>query len=215
MPELHHVFLVPGFFGFANIGELLYFSHVRQYLREACYRQHLPVEIHTVQTHPTASLRRRAERLLEVVLEEAGHDEHPIHLIGHSSGALDARLMVSPGVSLRTDIDVEGLAARVRSVVMLSAPNHGTPVASFFTSLFGQKLLFHGSDLAGVGLSHQTRQVLFDLLRRGALVEPGDDLLEGRNALRAIVDQFAHDLSSLAKAGIVRGRPEPTAPAQF
>jgi triacylglycerol lipase len=141
MPQLQHIFLIPGFFGFANIGELLYFSHVSEFLREACARLHITADIHTVQTHPTASLRLRAERLLEAMQDKAGGDRHPIHLIGHSSGGIDARLLVSPGVSLHSNIEVEPLAARVRSLVMLSAPNHGTPVASFFTSLFGQKLL--------------------------------------------------------------------------
>ena len=32
MSELHHVVLVPGFFGFLNLGELTYFSRVSEQL---------------------------------------------------------------------------------------------------------------------------------------------------------------------------------------
>jgi len=136
-----HVFLVPGFFGFADLGEILYFAHVHRYLPLACAELGLEVDCHPVATYPTASLRRRAERLLEQVARIAGEDDAPIHLVGHSSGGLDARLLVTPQSSLRGGIDTERFAARVRSVVMISTPNHGTPVASFFTSIFGQKLL--------------------------------------------------------------------------
>ena len=36
---------------------------------------------------------------------------------------------------------MEQLAARVRTVVTVSTPHHGTPIASFFTTLQGQKLM--------------------------------------------------------------------------
>jgi triacylglycerol lipase len=136
-----HVFLIPGFFGFANLGEILYFAHVHRFLPQACAELGLDVACHAVPTYPTASLRKRAERLLEEVAQVAGEDDAPIHLVGHSSGGLDARLLVTPQSALRTEVEAEPFAKRVRSVVMISTPNHGTPVASFFTSIFGQKLL--------------------------------------------------------------------------
>jgi hypothetical protein len=42
---------------------------------------------------------------------------------------------------LPTSLDVERLAARVQSVVTIATPHHGTPIASFFTTLRGQQLL--------------------------------------------------------------------------
>jgi triacylglycerol esterase/lipase EstA (alpha/beta hydrolase family) len=137
----HHVFLVPGFFGFANLGEIPYFAHVRRYLPQALAGLGIQAEVHPVSTFPTSSIRKRAALLLEQIAEVAGQDRRPIHLIGHSSGGLDARLLVTPQGSLRTKIDSEPLARRVRTVVMVSTPNHGTPVASFFSSIFGQQLL--------------------------------------------------------------------------
>lgn len=65
----------------------------------------------------------------------------PIHVIGHSSGGLDARLVVAPDVSLPTVCDTERITGRIRTVVTVSTPHHGTPVASFFASLLGQQLL--------------------------------------------------------------------------
>ena len=39
MAAKHHIYLVPGFFGFANLGELLYFGHVRDYLKAELARR--------------------------------------------------------------------------------------------------------------------------------------------------------------------------------
>jgi triacylglycerol lipase len=132
-----HIYLVPGFFGFANLGELRYFSHVGRFLGRCCADAACDVRVHAVATNPTASLPRRAARLLEVI----GESEGPIHLIGHSSGGLDVRLLATPGIALPGAPDVEPVARRIRTVVTVSAPHHGTPVASFFTSVLGQRLL--------------------------------------------------------------------------
>jgi hypothetical protein len=133
----NRVFLVPGFFGFANLGELRYFAHVGRFLGTCCAAAGRDVRVVTLRTSPTASLPRRAARLAETLADSDG----PIHLIGHSSGGLDVRLLVSPGVVLPTAIDVEAVARRVRSVVTVSTPHYGTPVAAFFTSVLGQRLL--------------------------------------------------------------------------
>jgi hypothetical protein len=97
--------------------------------------------IHVVRTHPTTSMPARASRLAETIAATAGEGDGPIHLIGHSSGGLDIRLLMAPDVALPTEVDVERLAARVRTVVAVSTPHHGTPLASFFTTMQGQRLL--------------------------------------------------------------------------
>ena len=132
-----HVYLVPGFFGFANLGELTYFGHVRDALLETAGPG---VAVHAVRTPPTASLPRRAAHLARTIAATA-RDGGPVHLIGHSSGGLDARLLLSPGVMLPGRVDVEAIARRVRTVITVSTPHHGTPVASFFASVQGQRLL--------------------------------------------------------------------------
>ena len=40
---------------------------------------------------PTASIRRRATRLAELIAKTCEDDDSPIHLLGHSTGGLDAR----------------------------------------------------------------------------------------------------------------------------
>lgn len=139
MSACHRIVLVPGFFGFANLGELRYFGHVRDFLRIACPRAGITPEIHVVRTYPTSSLRRRAARVLDTLATAPGAG--PLHLIGHSSGGLDCRLLASPGVRLPGDLDVEAVTASLESVVTVSSPHYGTPTAAFFTSLLGQRLL--------------------------------------------------------------------------
>lgn len=138
---MQHVFLVPGFFGFANLGELVYFAHVKRLLEEILEDRGVEARVTQVHTHPTASIRTRAARLLETVRETVGPDEGPVHLVGHSTGGLDARLLVSPAASLGTNVDAEPWATRVRTVVTVATPHRGTPLASFFGSLLGAQLL--------------------------------------------------------------------------
>lgn len=137
---LHRVFLVPGFFGFTNLGEFGYWMHVRDRLRDAMALRGVRSEIHYVPTLPTSSLDRRAVRLLETVAHHAG-PEDVLHLVGHSTGGLDARLLTAPGVKLPTSIDVAQYVSQVRSVVCVATPHHGAPAAAFFTGLQGKKLL--------------------------------------------------------------------------
>lgn len=138
----HHVYLVPGFFGFANFGDFRYFAHVREHLQQWTKARGIQAVIHYAPTFPTASLRRRAGRLIEIVAETAGSDDEPIHLIGHSTGGLDARLAVAPRASLVSSVAAEPFARRVRSVVAVTSPHYGAPTAAFFASLLGQRLLF-------------------------------------------------------------------------
>jgi triacylglycerol lipase len=137
----HHVLLVPGFFGFANLGDFAYFGHVRELLREIGPGLGLDGEIRVVRTAPTATLRKRAALVAEEMtrlLDEAGGE---VSVVGHSSGGLDARLVASPEVSLPTEVDVERCARALRAVVTVSAPHYGTPVAHFFNNLLGQQFL--------------------------------------------------------------------------
>jgi triacylglycerol esterase/lipase EstA (alpha/beta hydrolase family) len=143
VPGAHHVLLVPGFFGFATLGEFAYFAHVRDYLVEIGPQVGLRGQVEVVHTVPTASLRKRAALLVEAIarLLDASAGEADVSIVGHSSGGLDARLAVSPDVTLPTSADVERCASRVRAVVSVAAPHAGTPVAHFFNSLLGQQTL--------------------------------------------------------------------------
>ena len=110
MDRTQHIYLVPGFLGFAHLGRITYFGHVRRVLTERLTALGLEPCIHIVRTSPTASLPDRAARVAEVMHATAPRGGAPLHLIGHSSGGLDVRLLTAPGVGLPTALDVERLA---------------------------------------------------------------------------------------------------------
>ncbi|HEU4405559.1 MAG TPA: hypothetical protein VFS43_09740 [Polyangiaceae bacterium] len=135
-----HIFLSPGLFGFSRLGSYDYFCHIEAGLgrrfrdagREACF--------HLVDAHPTSSVRRRAARLAELIDQRADGDG-PIHLVGHSTGGLDARLIASPSVNVSGDPRPRAWGHRLRSVVSMNTPHYGTPLASFFATVSGHRLL--------------------------------------------------------------------------
>jgi triacylglycerol lipase len=137
----HHVVLVPGFFGFANLGDFAYFGHVKDLFAEVAPALGVDGEVRVARTEPTASLPRRAALLAETVSELLDESDCDISIVGHSSGGLDARLLVTPEVALPTAVDVNRCARRVRAVVTIGTPHHGTPLAHLFNSLLGQQLL--------------------------------------------------------------------------
>ncbi len=141
MDRTHDVYLIPGFLGFVNLGRITYFGHLRRSLGERLAALGLDARIHLVKTQPTASIPARTARLAETIAATAQRGDAPLHLIGHSSGGLDVRMLTAPGVSLPTRVDVDRLAGRVRTAITVSTPHHGTPLASFFTTLRGQQLL--------------------------------------------------------------------------
>ena len=141
MAGAHHVLLVPGFFGFATLGEFAYFAHVRDFLAEVLPEAGVRGEVDVVHTVPTASLERRAALLCESVAKLLEAGPAAVSVVGHSSGGLDARLFASPGAALPTKADVERCASAVRAVVTVATPHYGTPVANAFNTLLGQQLL--------------------------------------------------------------------------
>lgn len=141
MGRPHHVLLVPGFFGFANLGDFAYFGHVKDILSEVGPGLGLDGEVGVVRTEPTSSLPRRAALLCEAISELLDRAPGTVSIVGHSSGGLDARLVLAPGVTLPTPADAERCASAVRSVVTVATPHHGTPLAQFFGGMLGQQVL--------------------------------------------------------------------------
>lgn len=139
--EAHAFYLIPGFFGFTNLGRFRYFTHVDRFLRERCAQRGVEARVCMVRTHPTASLPRRAALVIETLARSSGRRGEIVHLIGHSTGGVDARLAASPDVELPTRVDVEHHAGRVRSVVGVSSPQRGTPLAAYLTTRRGQRTL--------------------------------------------------------------------------
>lgn len=188
----HDIYLIPGFFGFADIGGITYFHHVNAFLTEQLAQLGVEARIHGVKTLPTASIRRRAGRLLEQIAETAG-DETSIHLVGHSTGGLDARLLASPGASLVTEHDgllIESWASRLQSVVTVATPHFGTPMATFFSSLMGSQLLYLLS-LGTIYTLQFGKLPLSLLVAIGGIVTKLDDIVGFENT---ILDQWYEQL---------------------
>ena len=202
------IYLVPGFFGFANLGDLKYFGHVHHLLEGMVGGGH----VHVVRTRPTASLLHRATRLLETIEATAGPADD-LHIIGHSSGGLDARLLVSPGVDLDRP-GHEAVAQRVRSVVTVSTPHRGTPAATFFATPGGRGLLRVLSLMTIVALRRGKVPVQAAVLvgralarsdaQRGMVDEVFADLLgelttERRDAISAFFEDVSGDQALLSQ----------------
>lgn len=174
------VMLVPGFFGFAKLGALNYFHRVKETLQQALERRGVDADIIECRTQPTGSIPKRAECLLDEVLAAGGHEADELHFIGHSTGGLDVRLLLTPGVRLRpTDHEAE-LAARTRTAISLATPHFGTPLASFFTTLQGRNLLRF---LTVMATSNEGRYAIFAAAQATSFLAQLDDNLGRRNTL--------------------------------
>jgi triacylglycerol lipase len=150
---LHHLYFSPGMFGFGRLASYDYFAHLEgALLRELRERGHDAVTW-VVDVTPTASIRRRAARLAELVASTSSGKDGPVHLVGHSTGGVDVRLLASPGVSLPCDDAALAWLPRLASVTTLSTPHYGTPLAAFFTTVSGQRMLYAVSVLTYIGLS--------------------------------------------------------------
>ncbi len=143
-------------FGFGRLASYEYFGHLERALSERIREAGDDVAVHVAQVAPTASIRRRALTLAQLVAEtceEGGPGGGPIHLVGHSTGGLDARLLASPTASLARTSRGTPWQPRIASVTTINAPHFGTPLASFFTTVSGMRVLTALSALTVVALS--------------------------------------------------------------
>ncbi|MEZ4381281.1 MAG: hypothetical protein R3A79_08020 [Nannocystaceae bacterium] len=199
----HLVYLVPGFFGFANFGQFKYFAHVRRALEVELRARGLAPEIHEVRVLPTASLPRRAAALLAVI-RRTWEEGVPLSIVGHSTGGLDARLLMTPDVELPSGGRVDDVAPHVRAVVSVTTPHRGTPLADKLASVLGQQLLrvlsamtIHSIRVGRVPLPIMTRIAdVFGPL--GALVGAKGGLLEElyRDVLRDFTPEQARHIEA-------------------
>jgi len=192
MPEPQHVYLIPGLFGFAEIGGITYFHHVRELLEERFGTRGVPVVIHDVVTSPTASIRKRAACVFNSIRNTVA-DSSPIHLIGHSTGGLDARLFVTPNAALEIETEkLEALSSRVQTVMTVATPNYGAPAAAFFSSAMGGQLLKMIS-LITIYTMEYGRLPLSLLVEVGRMITRLDDLVGLKDS---VLDQLYDELFS-------------------
>jgi triacylglycerol lipase len=182
------VFLVPGFFGFTSVGTVSYFEDVERSLGLALQKRGLEARIVRCMTQPTASIPRRASSLCRQVVQKGGLRARELHFVGHSTGGLDVRMLLTPGVKITSGSVEERIARLTRTATSVSTPHHGTPLANHFITVQGQTLLLVLSALATSG---QGRRAIFAAAQAVGVVARFDDWL-GRGG--SLLDRIAEGL---------------------
>jgi triacylglycerol lipase len=170
------VFLVPGFFGFDSVGAMSYFDDVERSLDGALRRRGVIARIVRCKTQPTASIPRRADVLRRQVIASGGLGASELHFVGHSTGGLDVRMLLTPGVKIARGDSEERIAGLTRTAIAVATPHHGTPLANHFATIQGQTLLLVLSALATSG---QGRGAILAAAKAIALIARLDDWLGG------------------------------------
>jgi hypothetical protein len=170
------VFLVPGFFGFNSVGTVNYFEDVVRSLDAALRRRGVEARIVRCMTQPTASIPRRADVLRRQVIRSGGLGARELHFVGHSTGGLDVRMLLTPEVKIARGNSEERIAGLTKTAISVATPHHGTPLANHFVTVQGQTLLLVLSALATTG---QGRGAILAAAKAVALVARMDDWLGG------------------------------------
>lgn len=190
------VLFIPGFFGFGSFGEagrpfIEYFANVEAALSDA-----LPAPVRFVvhEPPPTGALDERVRSLNATFAKTEGR----VHLIGHSTGGLDARLFANARYNAAPP-------ARLGAVVTISAPFFGTPLARRL--LLGADLAMPGLWFASILASRRRLQLaghagaIFNALK-GLLLQkttPTDQLIAALadvdDATARQIKRFLHDVS--------------------
>lgn len=141
-------------FGFGRLASYDYFSHLDRGLTRRFRDAGAEVDTFVVDVPPTESIPRRAAKLMDLVHGTfVMSGDANVHLVGHSTGGLDARLVASPSAHLPIHDEKRGWLPHLRTVTTLNTPHHGTPLAAFFATVSGQRVLYALSALTFVGLS--------------------------------------------------------------
>jgi triacylglycerol lipase len=112
----HPVVLVHGLLGFDSLLSMDYFSGVREAFESRGVRVIVP------RLPPAAPIEQRAQTLFSALKLDSltPEDGTKFHLIGHSMGGLDSRLMITKQ---------HGEVNRISSLVTLATPHHGATMA--------------------------------------------------------------------------------------
>jgi hypothetical protein len=115
------IILAHGVLGFGVLGPLEYFNGVAAYLEKTFFPD---VKVATAHVNPVGSVAERADALARFIVHEAGDER--LCVFAHSMGGLDVRFALSKNLF--------GVAAHVRTVVMIGTPHLGSPVADAIAS---------------------------------------------------------------------------------
>lgn len=199
MPDTRvHIVLIPGFGGFDALGKVEYYAGVTSLFEENTKDNRVRPVLHYFDNLPTAAVRTRAARLAAYLAKrfvrgEIGRDD-TIVLAGHSTGGLDIRQLLW---DLHTDPDrpvyVDGqlrsvgpdILRRIRRVVFLSVPHHGTNIADWVHAHGGWRASILAELRAGVAGSQlrAVDRIETALLGASACLTGAELLLAAKDAL--------------------------------
>jgi len=140
-----HVVLIPGFAGFDALGQLEYYGGLTELFTNLRADNEV---LHYFDNFPTAAVAARARRLREYLAKRIARGEiskdDDVTLIGHSTGGLDIRMLLSDLHNLKEsdesiavdglDVQPRALIDHIRRVVFLSVPHWGTNIADWVKS---------------------------------------------------------------------------------
>ncbi len=140
-----HIVLIPGFGGFDALGQVEYYSGITRVFQT--WKADTPAVLHYFDNLPSAAVVTRAARLRSYLAKRIARGEilkgDGIILVGHSTGGLDIRQLVSDlhepannpvPVDGGILVDARRIRECVRRVVFLSVPHWGTNIADFVHS---------------------------------------------------------------------------------
>jgi pimeloyl-ACP methyl ester carboxylesterase len=171
----HAVALVPGFLGFSHLGRWTYWADrflaaLRAQI-EARRENFAPIPVVPVSTLPLGSLAARQRRLVAQLqkLDDQGEGPKVWHLVGHSTGGLDAAYLarknpLSEGKNGSTFSTETWTNVSIGSVTTVSTPHYGTCLA---LSEAAELTWQHRLSVSGV--KKLTRAGVDALVRPGAL----------------------------------------------
>ena len=90
------------------------------------------------------------------MIRRGGLQAGELHFVGHSTGGLDARMLLLPGVRISSGDSEERIARLTKTAISVTTPHHGTPLANHFVTVQGQTLLLVLSALATSGHGRRT-----------------------------------------------------------
>jgi triacylglycerol lipase len=144
-PKRFHVVLVPGFGGFDALGKVEYYAGVTRLFH--AWKAEEPVVLHYFDNYPTAAVVTRAARLCSYLAKRIVRGEilkgDDLILVGHSTGGLDIRQLVSALHDPANDpvhadggvpVSAGDILDCLRRVVFLSVPHWGTNIADWVRS---------------------------------------------------------------------------------
>src|SRR2546426_2130613 len=151
------VVLVPGFLGFTRFGGFYYFADRLLAVLRGLLEEPLgyPVPVVPCTTLPTDSLAKRQDHLVKYLgdlcatslpgVERTISGVERIHLIGHSTGGVDAQLLAcTKSFDGRAwDRKANAVRKKIKSVVTISAPHYGTGLADSRLARWGENPLLH------------------------------------------------------------------------